>query len=340
MGYLNNSSRTLDAILTKKGREILSTGGDFNVAKFALGDDEIDYGLWDTTHTKGTDFYGAVIDNLPTLEPFNDPSEIMKYKLVSRSDGVQAMAKLIELQDSVRQLKSLKWYALDEAGAGGTRVQVGNTNTFLGVPVQFGVGHVDNHELTVDYSGGPDSIYSNGYAGERFTLTLLDTTQVVLAPLWVDPAQVASQQIQEILGAQGPGAFGKGKGKGAPNANTSSESQYLNIPVPNNGTTGLWYPFVHSVQHLSQTISDCVVSNGTFAHANAQFAPTQSGRIALYPKRLTSNSSPAKTTLVVTGQTSGAVKEFDVKITFRSTSYTPSLDIDAGTDTSLDTFTG
>ena len=51
MGYLNNTSRVLDAILTKKGREILSSGGDFAVTKFALGDDEIDYSLWDTTHT-------------------------------------------------------------------------------------------------------------------------------------------------------------------------------------------------------------------------------------------------------------------------------------------------
>ena len=55
MGYLNNSTRVLDAILTKKGREILSSGGNFEVSKFALGDDEIDYQLWDTTHTKGTD---------------------------------------------------------------------------------------------------------------------------------------------------------------------------------------------------------------------------------------------------------------------------------------------
>jgi hypothetical protein len=339
MGYLNNSSRTLDAILTKKGREILSTGGDFNVAKFALGDDEIDYGLWDTTHTKGTDFYGAVIDNLPTLEPFNDPSEIMKYKLVTRTDGVQAMAKLIELQDSVRQLKSLKWYALDEAGAGGTRVQVGNTNTFLGIPVQFGVGHVDNHELTVDYSGGPDSILSTGYAGERFTITLLDTTQVVLAPLFVDPTQALPPAGKGKGGKGGAGFVG---GAGPPSAATAqgSASQYLSVPVANNNITQLWYPYIHSVQHLSQTISDCVVSNGTFAHSNAAFAPSHGGRIALYPKRLTSNSSPTKTTLVVTGQTSGATKEFDVKVTFRSISYTPSLDIDAGTDTSEDTFVG
>ena len=58
MGYLDNSSRILDAILTKKGREILSSGGDFNVTKFGLGDDEVDYALWDTTHTNGTDYYG------------------------------------------------------------------------------------------------------------------------------------------------------------------------------------------------------------------------------------------------------------------------------------------
>ena len=333
MGYLNNSSRTLDAILTKKGREILSTGGDFNVAKFALGDDEIDYGLWDTTHTKGTDYYGAVIDNLPTLEPFNDPSEIMKYKLVTRTDGIQAMAKLIELQDSVRQLKSLKWYALDEAGAGGTRVQVGNTNTFLGVPVQFGVGHVDNHELSVDYSGGPDSIYPTGYAGERFTITLLDTTQVVLAPLYVDPTQST-----DAKGKGGAGWMGKGAKGFMAAASQGSASQYLKVPVMNNNTRELWYPFIHSVQHLSQTISDCVVSNGTFAHANAAFAPTHGGRIALYPKRLTTNSSPAKTTVVVTGQTSGVVKEFDVKVTFRAIPHTPSSDIDGDIDTSLDTF--
>jgi hypothetical protein len=100
MGYLNNTTRTLDAILTKKGRELLSTGGNFTVSKFALGDDEIDYDLWDTTHTRGTDYYGAVIENLPALEPFNDPSEIMKYKLVSRSDGTRAMAKLVETNNT------------------------------------------------------------------------------------------------------------------------------------------------------------------------------------------------------------------------------------------------
>ena len=70
MGYLNNSTRVLDAILTKKGRELLSSGGNFNVTKFALGDDEVDYSLWDMVPTGSNEYipYGQVIDNLPLIE--------------------------------------------------------------------------------------------------------------------------------------------------------------------------------------------------------------------------------------------------------------------------------
>ena len=68
MGFLDNSSITVDAILTKRGREILSEGGDLNIVKFALSDEEVDYGLYDVTHPNGTDSYGAVIENMSLLE--------------------------------------------------------------------------------------------------------------------------------------------------------------------------------------------------------------------------------------------------------------------------------
>ena len=68
MGFLDNSTITVDAILTKKGREILSTGGNFRITKFALSDEEVDYTLYDTTHPNGTDSYGAVIENMSLLE--------------------------------------------------------------------------------------------------------------------------------------------------------------------------------------------------------------------------------------------------------------------------------
>jgi hypothetical protein len=68
MGFLDNSSVTVDAILTKRGREILSEGGDLNIVKFALSDEEVDYTLYDVTHPNGTDSYGAVIENMSLLE--------------------------------------------------------------------------------------------------------------------------------------------------------------------------------------------------------------------------------------------------------------------------------
>jgi|TARA_R110000824_G_scaffold278459_10_gene466677 hypothetical protein len=84
MGFLNNTSVTVDAVLTKKGRELLARGQDeFKITKFALADDEIDYRLWDTAHPNGSNYYGAVIENMPLLEAFVDENQILRYKLVS-----------------------------------------------------------------------------------------------------------------------------------------------------------------------------------------------------------------------------------------------------------------
>src|SRR5210317_1220775 len=84
MGFLDNTSITVDAILTKKGRELLARGqNEFRITKFALADDEVDYSLWDTAHPNGSNYYGAVIENMPLLEAFVDENQVMRYKLVS-----------------------------------------------------------------------------------------------------------------------------------------------------------------------------------------------------------------------------------------------------------------
>jgi len=84
MGFLDNTSITVDAILTKKGRELLARGkNEFNITKFALSDDEIDYTLWDVTHPNGTNYYGEVIENMPLLEASPDENQIMRYKLTT-----------------------------------------------------------------------------------------------------------------------------------------------------------------------------------------------------------------------------------------------------------------
>ena len=92
MGYLNNSVVTVDAVLTKKGRELLARGdGSFRITQFALADDEIDYTLYNPSHPSGSAFYGEAIENMPLLEAFPDENQIMKYKLATLPRGTSKL---------------------------------------------------------------------------------------------------------------------------------------------------------------------------------------------------------------------------------------------------------
>lgn len=107
MGYLDNSSVTVDAILTNKGREILAAGGKLNITKFALSDDEVDYDLWNPAHTLGTNYYGAVIENMPVLEALPDETQMLRYKLVTLPKDVVGIP-VISVAPSAVSFTSLK----------------------------------------------------------------------------------------------------------------------------------------------------------------------------------------------------------------------------------------
>jgi len=84
MGVLDNTTITVDAILTKKGRELLAKGeSQFKITKFALSDDEIDYGLYDVTHPNGSNFYGTAIENMNLLEAVPNEEVAVKYFLTT-----------------------------------------------------------------------------------------------------------------------------------------------------------------------------------------------------------------------------------------------------------------
>lgn len=88
MGYLNNTTVTVDAILTKKGRELLARGRSaFNITQFAVADDEIDYALFDPSHPLGTEYYGWSIENMPIVEASPDETQNLRYKLVTLARG-------------------------------------------------------------------------------------------------------------------------------------------------------------------------------------------------------------------------------------------------------------
>lgn len=87
MAYLDNSEIIVDAILTKKGREKLAAGQSLNITQFALGDDEIDYQLFDAAHPKGSAYYDAAIKAIPILEASPDETQVLRYKLVTLPKG-------------------------------------------------------------------------------------------------------------------------------------------------------------------------------------------------------------------------------------------------------------
>ena len=102
MGFINNTSYILNAVLTKKGREYLATNdARFEVTKFALADDEVDYTLWDTAHPLGTDYYGAVLESMPLVEACVDPEVVMKYKLITAPVGSKALPVISNVTVSV-----------------------------------------------------------------------------------------------------------------------------------------------------------------------------------------------------------------------------------------------
>jgi hypothetical protein len=92
MGYLDNTIVTVDAILTKKGRELLARGdGSFRITQFALSDDDVDYSQFNPNHPSGSAYYGEAIENMPVLEAFPDETQVMKYKLTTLPRGTSKL---------------------------------------------------------------------------------------------------------------------------------------------------------------------------------------------------------------------------------------------------------
>lgn len=87
MGFLDNSTNNiiLDAVLTDTGRQFLARNdGSFSLHKFALGDDEIDYGVISKYgRTVGKE---KIEKNTPIFEALTNQAHSLKYKLVSVSN--------------------------------------------------------------------------------------------------------------------------------------------------------------------------------------------------------------------------------------------------------------
>ena len=110
MGFLDNSGDIiLDAVLTDTGRYRLAKGdGSFKITKFALGDDEINYGNYNSSHASGSAYYDLEILQTPVMESFTDNGAMMKSKLLSIG------------RDNLLYMPVLKLNEVYSTGTGGT----------------------------------------------------------------------------------------------------------------------------------------------------------------------------------------------------------------------------
>jgi hypothetical protein len=83
MAFLDNSGDIiLDAVLTDLGRKRMAEG-NFRITQFSLGDDEIDYSLYNKDHPSGSAYFDLEILQTPVFEAFTRTNANINYGLLS-----------------------------------------------------------------------------------------------------------------------------------------------------------------------------------------------------------------------------------------------------------------
>tara|TARA_X000001382_G_C3170173_1_gene179199 strand:- start:257 stop:1201 length:945 start_codon:yes stop_codon:yes gene_type:complete len=103
MGFLDNSGDIiLDVVLTDHGRMLLAKGdGSFQITKFALSDEEVDYSLYDKNHLSGSAYYDLEILQTPILEAFTNNSSTMKTRLQTYTNMELLFLPVLRLNQGV-----------------------------------------------------------------------------------------------------------------------------------------------------------------------------------------------------------------------------------------------
>lgn len=185
MGYLNNTTVTIDAILTKKGRELLAKGrSSFNITQFALADDEVDYDLWNPSHPLGIDYFGTVIENMPITEAVSDETQSLKYKLITMARG-QISIPYLKLSENITSVS----FEVQSGQAAGTSInQPMNPQTFQvgpnGAQIQEGLNSSYTFTLLdntyVKFSSQIDTSVGRSITLNAVNVTLMPRTPIIL----------------------------------------------------------------------------------------------------------------------------------------------------------------
>tara|TARA_R110002110_G_scaffold250512_2_gene466587 strand:+ start:428 stop:1390 length:963 start_codon:yes stop_codon:yes gene_type:complete len=209
MGFLDNSGDIiLDAVLTDTGRFRLSKGdGSFKVAKFALGDDEINYGIYNKNHASGSAYYDLEILQTPVFEAFTNNTSLMKSKLLSIPRNNLMYLPIMKVNNSLTQNNYFQ--------AGTSSLGKIFLITVDNVTEQKGTTAVGTGVLLADDNSANTGIVK-GFSTGGSTTTIkvdqgLDTTEIS-ADFDLDSDLIETQYIVEMDNRFGSLAFPAGNG--------------------------------------------------------------------------------------------------------------------------------
>jgi|TARA_R110000824_G_scaffold125178_16_gene284164 hypothetical protein len=247
MAFLDNSGDIiLDAVLTDEGRKRLAAGdGSFRIVKFALGDDEIDYALYengnhpDGAHTSGSAYYDLSILQSPILEAVTNNQSGLRSKLINYTNNNYLFLPVIKQNTKVSPVAASTNFNSSPVPALGylmgadittsnlsnhDNVQLSTIDGFLSYnagalqvsdALCFDQG-LDSNDLAVQELPAPDPRRESQYLVEvdnrLFKMCSPVPNGVVAVPSYIDDDQIATYMFMENTSTQ---YFATNQGRGA-----------------------------------------------------------------------------------------------------------------------------
>lgn len=187
MAFLDNSGDIiLDAVLTEEGRKLMAQG-NFRIVKFALGDDEINYGLYDTGHPSGSAYYDLEILQTPVLEANTAINANINYGLLSLPNPnllyMPAIKRNTKTTKSVRPRDKVFYLAYNDGttydalvtafggldGGGDKQVLLSGQRDGLAITIETGL---DTDEISATQANKQTFIQAQGLADTSFEISV------------------------------------------------------------------------------------------------------------------------------------------------------------------------
>lgn len=345
MAFLDNSGDIiLDAVLTDEGRKRLAAGdGSFRIVKFALGDDEIDYALYengnhpDGANPSGSAYYDLSILQTPVLEAVTNNQSGIRSKLINYTNNSYLYLPVIKLNTIINPTGSSGLYDGSDVPTGGylmaadsntTDLLVGDDNPIAGVKgfLSYNGGNViktgnaicvdqglDSNDLSVRVLDPSDPRYESQYMVEvdnrLFDICSPEGNGVIATPSFIDDDQIATYMFMENTSSQ---YFATTQGRGSiekfglgDNVNQTNNTTVIGSTALGTGRYGTRFGFI-----LKASLD---IQNSTALFNQIGSATTQG-----YGTSPAATFNVINTVVRITGYTTGYRMDIPIKVLKKS----------------------